>query len=262
MKKTYILLFSLLSILSACQKDEEAIWKSDGAGALRLELPAVQSESEIPVIQTKGTFGLDANDFLIQIDKRENAGTYTKHVGFKSYTEMIEAGMPLILPVGDYRVTASSYDKSTTEKRVSEVPYFEEIQDFQIEEKTITSIPTLTCTFESIGVELRLSEQFKKKVELEPQNYSYVVNVTSGETTWKFDPITNIKPAYLLDICDKLVVKVKVTLDGKLYPERTYYVSNPKTGKVSIHEYYLITLDAGAEAETKGIQLTTKCIGE
>lgn len=261
MKKTYILLFSLLSILSACQKDEETIWESDGAGALRLELPALQSESEIPVIVTKGTFGLDANEFLIQIDKKGNAGAYTKHVSFESYSAMIEAGMPLILPVGDYQVTARSYDKSATEKRVSEIPYFEEKQTFIIEEKTITSIPTLTCTFESVGVELRLSEQFKEKVESEPQNYSYSVDVTDGETAWGFDPVTNTKPAYFLDPCTNLVVKVKVTLSGMAYPERTYYVANSRTNKVSLREYYIITLDAGAEAETIGMQLTTKCIG-
>ena len=41
----------------------------------------------------------------------------------------------------------------------------------------------------------------------------------------------------------------------------TLLVFDSNTDKVSIGEYYIITLDAG-EAETKGLRLTTKCIGE
>ena len=55
MKKTYILLISILTFFSACQKEagvDDSF--SEGSGAFRLEQPSVQSETEIPVIVTKG----------------------------------------------------------------------------------------------------------------------------------------------------------------------------------------------------------------
>ena len=101
----------------------------------------------------------------------------------------------------------------------------------------------------------------KRSLEAEPLNYSYSVTVYDGEVSWTFDPDKHTKPAYYLDPCENLVLKVTVKLDGLTYPERTYYVCNRNTDKVSIGEYYIITLDAG-ETETKSLRLTTKCIGE
>ncbi len=262
MKKTYILLISILTLFSACRKEagmDDGF--GEGTGALRLERPSVQSETEIPVIVTKGSFGLEPSAFSIRIDRQGADGTYAKHTGFDSYSAMIDAGMPLVLPVGDYRVVASSYDQAAAGGRVSETPYFEGRQEFVIEEKTVTSVPAFTCTFESVGVELRLSDRFKAKIEAEPLNYSYSVTVYDGEVSWTFDPDKHTKPAYFLDDCESLSLKVTVTLDGRTYPVRTYYVCNSETGKVSTGEYYMITLDTG-ETETKGLRLTTKCIGE
>lgn len=264
MKKTYILLISILTFFSACQREagiDDGF--GEGSGAFRLEQPFVQSETEIPVIVTKGSFGLEPSAFPIRINQQGADGIYTEHTGFVSYSAMIDSGMPLVLPVGDYQVTASSYDKSAVTGRVSETPYFEGSQAFVIEEKTVTSVPAFTCTFQSVGVELRLSDQFKAKLDAEPFNYSYSVAVSDGGASWIFDPTTNTKPAYFLDACENLVVKATVTLDGRTYQERTYYVANTATGKVSLREYYIITLDAGAEEEeTKSLRLTTKCIGE
>ena len=87
------------------------------------------------------------------------------------------------------------------------------------------------------------------------------MTVYDGEVSWTFDPDKHTKPAYYLDPCENLVLKVTVKLDGLTYPERTYYVCNRNTDKVSIGEYYIITLDA-RETETKSLRLTTKCIGE
>ena len=263
MKKTYILFLTVIIFLAACQKEENSRSDSfgEGSGAFRLEQPSVQSEKEIPVIVTKGSFGLEPSAFSIRIDQQGTDGTYMKHTSFVSYSAMIDSGMPLVLPVGDYQVVASSYDQAAAEGRVSETPYFEGKQDFVIEEKTVTSVPAFTCTFESVGVEIRLSDQFKAKLEAEPLNYSYSVTVYDGEASWTFDPDKHTKPAYFLNDCKDLVLKVTVKLDNLTYPERTYYVCNSNTDKVSIGEYYIITLDAG-EAETKGLRLTTKCIGE
>lgn len=100
-----------------------------------MEQPSVQSEKEIPVIVTKGSFGLEPSAFSIRIDQQGTDGTYMKHTSFVSYSAMIDSGMPLILPVGDYQVVASSYDQAAVDGRVSEIPYFEGKQDFVIEEK-------------------------------------------------------------------------------------------------------------------------------
>lgn len=78
---------------------------------------------------------MDANTFPIRIDQQGADGTYTKHTSFVSYSAMIDSGMPLVLPVGDYQVVVSSYDQAAAEGRVSETPYFEGKQDFVIEEK-------------------------------------------------------------------------------------------------------------------------------
>ena len=166
MKKTYILLISILTLFSACQKEARIDdGFGEGSGAFRLEQPSVQSEKEIPVIVTKGSVGVEPSAFSIRIDQQGTDGTYTKHTSFVSYSAMIDSGMPLILPVGDYQVVASSYDQAAVDGRVSEIPYFEGKQDFVIEEKTVTSVPAFTCTFESVGVEIRLSDQFKAMLE-------------------------------------------------------------------------------------------------
>lgn len=247
-----------LFFMAGCQKEEEreGVRIEDGFGALRLEL--LEMQTDIPVIQTKGSFGLEPTAFPIRIDMYES-GVYKEQVSFESYSAMIDAGMPLVLPVGDFRVTATSYDKEAADGRVSEMSYFEGGHEFMIEEKTVTSVPELVCKFKSVGVELALSEQFKKKIEAEPLNYSYAVKVGNGTASWTFGPTEHTKPAYFLDACDELLVKVSVKLDGLEYPERTYRIRNDATGKVAIGEYYLITLDAGEEEEAP--QLQTQCIG-
>ena len=242
-------------LLSACEEERlpAESW-ADGTGGLRLEQPEMQSETDIPVIVTRSGFGLEPGSFPIRIEQKEGENSYTTYTTFVSYNAMLDSGMPLVLPVGDYRVVATSYEASDAGSGVSETPYLEGSQEFVIEEKTVTSVPKLLCTFKSVGVELRLSEQFATLLEEHPAWYSYSVTVFSGDASWTFNE-TNTAPAYFLDGCEELVVKVRVTLDSRDYPERTYYVSND--GAVRTGEYYIITLDAGPDAA----QLATKCIG-
>lgn len=256
MKHLYFFIVVSVLLLAAC--GEERLpgegWDG-GTGGLRLELPEVQSESDIPVIVTRSGFGLEPGSFPIRIEQKVGENRYTTYTSFVSYNAMLDSGMPLVLPVGDYRVVATSYEASAAGgSGVPETPYFEGSREFVIEEKTVTSVPKLLCTFESVGVELRLSEQFAALLEEHPAWYSYSVTVFSGDASWTFNE-TNTAPAYFLDGCEELVVKVLVTLDGREYPERTYYVSN--NGAVRTGEYYIITLDAGPDAA----QLATKCIG-
>lgn len=64
-----------------------------------------------------------------------------------------------------------------------------------------------------------MSDQFKAKLEAEPLNYSYSVTVYDGEVSWTFDPDKHTKPAYYLDPCENLVLKVTVKLDGLTYQD-------------------------------------------
>ena len=255
MKHLYFFMTVSALLLSACEEERlpAESW-ADGTGGLRLEQPEMQSETDIPVIVTRSGFGLEPGSFPIRIEQKEGENRYTTYTTFVSYNAMLDSGMPLVLPVGDYRVVATSYEASDAGSGVSETPYLEGSQEFVIEEKTVTSVPKLLCTFKSVGVELRLSEQFATLLEEHPAWYSYSVTVFSGDASWTFNE-TNTAPAYFLDGCEELVVKVRVTLDSRDYPERTYYVSND--GAVRTGEYYIITLDAGPDAA----RLATKCIG-
>ena len=255
MKHLYVFITASALLLSACGEERLPGEGFDtGTGGLRLEQPEMQSETDIPVIVTRSGFGLEPGSFPIRIEQKEGENSYTTYTTFVSYNAMLDSGMPLVLPVGNYRVVATSYEASDAGSGVSETPYFEGSQEFVIEEKTVTSVPKLLCTFESVGVELQLSEQFRNLLETQPLNYKYTVSVQAGTTSWTFNQ-TNTAPVYFLTGCEELVVKVSVTLDGMPYPERTYRVANE--GSVRTGEYYIITLDAGPDAA----QLATKYIG-
>lgn len=255
MKHLYFFMTVSALLLSACEEERlpAESW-ADGTGGLRLEQPEMQSETDIPVIVTRNGFGLEPGSFPIHIEQEDGNGSYSTYTSFVSYNAMLDSGMPLVLPVGDYRVVATSYEASDAGSGVSKTPYFEGSQEFVIEEKTVTSVPKLLCTFESVGVELQLSEQFRNLLETQPLNYRYTVSVQAGTASWTFNQ-TNTAPVYFLNGCEELVVKVSVKLDNLPYPERTYRVANE--GCVRTGEYYIITLDAGPDAA----QLATKCIG-
>lgn len=253
MKSNYILvtLLFLCGLLNSCQKDEGQTFFDTNMGGLKLNLPVLEEETDIPVI-TKGAFGMDANDFHVIIYKTDDYGgvDLSAYKSFESYSALVDSGFPILLPQGSYRIKACSYD---SEKQVSDVPYFEGIQDFVIQEKTVTNV-SVECMFESIGVELKLSERFADLLEKHPANYAYKVTVSNGFASQLFDT-DNTKPAYFTATCDYLTVKVSVILDGFVYPERTYRLTNENVSP-QLGEYYLITLDAGNEE----LKLMTKKI--
>ena len=169
MKHLYVFITASALLLSACGEERLPGEGFDtGTGGLRLEQPEMQSETDIPVIVTRSGFGLEPGSFPIRIEQKEGENSYTTYTTFVSYNAMLDSGMPLVLPVGNYRVVATSYEASDAGSGVSETPYFEGSQEFVIEEKTVTSVPKLLCTFESVGVELQLSEQFRNLLETQP----------------------------------------------------------------------------------------------
>jgi len=255
MKKTllYTLLFPLFAAFTACSEATDAdnpFAYPDGMGGLRLE-NKTSTQITIPVITKSANFDdVVVDDFYLGILNKADGSVIKEFDTFSSLVDS-EDGLPLLLPHGEYTAISSSFKKG--EMKVSDAPYFVDQQDFVIEEKKTTNV-TLKCTFESLGVELELSEQFKKKLEEEPNNYGYEVTVSNGVADWDFS-IDKMAPGYFLDPCDELVVKVRVRLgsSNQWYPERTYRLKNdgvsPKLG-----EYYIIRLDAGKEEEVYSLR--------
>lgn len=254
MKKTllYTLLFPLFAAFTACSEATDAdnpFAYPDGMGGLRLE-NKTSTQITIPVITKSANFDdVEVDDFYLGILNKADGSVVKEFDTFSSLVNS-EDGLPLILPHGEYTAISSSFKKGET--KVSDAPYFVDQQDFVIEEKTTTNVE-LKCTFESLGVELVLSEQFKKKLEEAPDNYGYKVTVSNGVADWEFTPEQK-NPGYFLDPCNELIVKVTVRLgsSNQWYPERTYRVkndrNNPETSP-KLGEYYIINLDAGEQEE-------------
>lgn len=254
----YTLFLPLFAVFTACSEgmDSDNSPYADGMGGLRLANSA-STNITIPVITKSADFSeINANEFNVRI--LDDKGSVVKE--FETFSTLVEAGFPLILPQGSYRAIACSYKLGDT--KVSETPYFVDEQGFPIEEKK-TSDVRLKCTYQSLGVELVLSNQFKALIEQSPNDYSYKVTVSNGLADWEFNP-DKMTPGYFTDPCDELIVKVTVRLgsSNEWYPERTYRVvndeNNPNTPP-ELGEYYIIRLDAGEEEEAlKSIALTEK----
>lgn len=244
--KLYTLLFLILGLLSACGEDRNMdnmlSSYADGMGGLNLK-NNTSTHITIPVITKSADFtDIEAANFYVGI--LDASGKEVKK--FDTFTELLEEGQPLVLPYGTYTVISSSFEKGDT--KVSKNPYFFDKQEkIVIEEKKTTNV-TLNCKFKSIGVELVLSEQFKKKLEEKPNDYEYKIVVSNGIAEWAFTP-DKMEPGYFLDACDELVTTVSVRLGSdKWYPDRIHRIKNngmsPQLG-----EYYIIRLDAGEQEE-------------
>lgn len=220
----------------------------ENTGGLNM-IAGMSTEQVIPVITRSADFSdVSVDDFYIKI--LDDKGEVAKE--FASLTAMHDEGLPVILPTGNYTAFASSFKPDG--KEYSNGPYFEVeggSHPFVIEEKRTTQV-TLKCVYKSLGVELVLSDQFQGLLEEEPENYDYKVNVSNGTASYEFSK-DEMKPVYFLKGCEELVVKVTMTMGGKVYPERVWRITNqgdtPKTG-----EYYIIRLDAGDQPETVSLR--------
>lgn len=264
MKHTkYILICFLMAMaFASCSNDDatSADTFAKGEGALRMDVPAPQAFDEIKVVNTKSGFAIDPNQMMMMFTQQQADGTYAPYKTFDTYSNFILAGSPMVMPVGKYRVVASSFDVSKITDRVSDAPYFEGSRDFPVEEKQITNITSISCSFMSVGVEVKPSDRLLAKITAEPANYSYDITVANGTASWTFDSAAKTAPAYFLDASSELIVKVSIVLDGTAYPQRTYYVNNSATGKVSIGEYYILNIDSDTTDLTKALDVSAKCL--
>lgn len=259
MKQTifYYTLTILSACLLSCSNDPEENVLPDGMGLVNLNVGA-PTDIEIPIYTKAGDnlfADVNVNDFYVAINHKEDG---TPFKSFESYQELRETS-PLIIPVGTYDVLASSFERKDI--KVSADPYFLGTSRFVVENQR-TSDVEFKCTFQSIGVELRISDQFKEKLEKEPLNYAYEVTVSNGEASWKFSrdgEEEEMNTGYFLDACKKLKIEVRVRLgsSNSWYSTRTFYKDNNNgEGECCLGEYYIINLDAGTE-ERSAVLLTT-----
>lgn len=243
--------FALLCTAGCSQnEDDNTPVFPDNAGGLNV-VANMSTEQVIPVITRAADFSdVSADDFYIKI--LNDNGEVAKE--FATLSAMRDEGLPVILPTGSYTAFAASFKPDGI--KVSQNPYFEVeggSHPFVIEEKRTTQV-TLKCVYKSLGVELVLSDQFQDLLEKESENYDYKVNVSNGSASYEFSK-DEMKPAYFLEGCEELVVRVVVTMGGRVYPERVWRITNngnaPKTG-----EYYIIRLDAGEQPETVSLRST------
>lgn len=230
-----ILLLSLFCMLAAsCQKDMDDTALPEGCGGLNLRTVAVEDSSEITIIRTK-SFDMDVTTFQVEIINLITGETVKKYT---SYQEMLDGERPMVvLPVGSYKVYIYSCEP---ENGVYDKPYFMAEQNFEIEDKTVTTVDKLVCKFSNVGVDIRMSDNFNY---LFSDNYSIIVeNGQNGKVTYTRENKGQIIYFDRIGESIKLTVTVQPKNAGEPYPTRTYYVKNGN-GNPSIGEYYIITFD-------------------
>lgn len=252
--KSVLVFFSAMIAFSCEEKGNLKPEIPSGMGTLNIQ-PTAETDIQIPVITTRSSDLFpeqDVNTYYLSI-----TGETDKE--YEQFSDLVDEGLPLELPIGDYEITASSFKKENT--LVSKEPYFVKTEKFKIEDKTTTNL-SLKCTFESIGVVVKPSEDFQKLLDAKPYNYAFEVDVYNGEPEavisffekQELDEAkqTQLEPAYFLDAPEDgyLQVKVRVKLGAAndWYPERTYYLNN-NGQPAELGQYYIITIDAGPHVQ-------------
>ena len=258
MKQNIISLITFCGLVfSSCSMQENLKPEiPSGMGSLNIQ-PTAETDIQIPVITTRSSDLLpeqDVNTYYLSI-----TGETDKE--YEQFSDLVDEGLPLELPVGDYTITVSSFKRDGVS--ISEKPYFFKTESFKIEDKTTTNL-SLKCTFKSIGVIVRPSEEFQKLLDDESTSlaYAFEADVYNGDSDvklsfyqWKNDGEAvnkKLDPGYFLDEpqSGKLKVKVRVRLNSinKWYPERTYYLDN-NGQPAELGQYYIITVDAGPHVQ-------------
>ena len=257
MKYIYDVLLIISSVLLfSCQNtsEEEVSFTKKNVGGLRLTSLDINT-IDIPVVSTKAAdFSmLDKENFILKFYKEDgseytggvedvnSSGKPTISYSGKTLKELKELGMPLLFPVGTYKVEAFSYKK---ENILENKPYFWGEKDFTIDEHQVRDA-TIECKFKSIGVEIVLHNDF-----LYFFDDSYKITVSNGlGTEFTFDKGNqNIRYFTEEDIPYlKLQVECR-TKDNLVYPVRSYYLN--KDGKEPVFngdspylgEHFIITI--------------------
>lgn len=226
---------SILLLLCACfyscqtEVENEHTFTTPNIGGLNFQTFAVDT-TDIPIIMTKAPdFGvLNKEDFIVRFythDGSEYTGGITnseidgsqstnKYSG-KTLRRLREMGMPLLFPIGEYTMKAFSYDSIAV---LVDKPYFMGETTFTIEEHVVNDA-TVVCRYQSVGAEVRLSDDF---LSFFKDNYKIIISNGLGSSQ-TFDK-DNQSIFYFTENCDYLKVVVECeTKDNLIYNPRTYY---------------------------------------
>lgn len=257
MKYLYNILCFISSILLfSCQNssDEDVEFIEKNIGGLRLTSLDINT-IDIPVVSTKAAdFSmLDKEEFILKFYK-EDGSEYTGGVedanssgkpiipyNGKTLKELKELGMPLLFPVGVYKVEAFSYKKDNV---LVNKPYFWGETEFTIDEHQVRDV-TIECKFRSIGIEVVLHNDF-----LNFFDDTYKVTVSNGlGSSFVFSKDNQNIHYFTEEDIPYLKVQVECrTKDNLVYPVRSYYFN--KEGKEPefnndapyLGEHFIITI--------------------
>ena len=238
-----ILLLSVLSMLAvSCQKDgveNGDIPENSG----RFSLQSLGIDDEIQVVGTKA-FGMDANTFIVELvgTGEENKDA---HLTFESFSELKKQDY-ITLPVGRYTVKA--YSRAKVDGGVYDDPYFYgENTEVVILEKKITTVPAINCTFQSVAVDINLTQSFNA---LFADNYQMkVINGAGKECLFTKDNAGHV--IYFDDLTGglRLEYTVQAKSQSNAYPTRTKELQ--KRGNAPAPNDYYIVEFTGEDPDTK-----------
>lgn len=156
--KTKILSFFVVAAmalgLASCSESWEP--KTDKTGQLALSSLGVEVAGGEDVINSNvnprpSRAEVDLKPFVVRIYK-DNGDLYSQ----MTYGEMPEI---ITLPVGNYSVKVSSHE---VKKAEWEHPLFEGEKSFKIEDSKITNVGSIKCTFASLKVSVRFTDDLRK----------------------------------------------------------------------------------------------------
>ncbi|MDF9831116.1 DUF4493 domain-containing protein [Parabacteroides sp. PF5-6] len=225
--------------LSSCGADSDEAFTFSGPdkGGLRLQLPALDPSEPIVISKAADFTLIDPADFVIEIYKKGEDNYYKR---FETFTDMQAEGTPLELPVGEYTVKAFSCDPDP----VMDMPYFCGSTDLRIEAHSISQA-TVECRYESLGVEIILTDAFRNF-------FADIYQITVEQDTGISAVLIKHSPSRIYFTNDCLYLKVTIECtpkNGDASTARVYYFNRegedpdfngdgPFKG-----EYFMITID-------------------
>lgn len=243
MKKTASLCLALLCMalcFSSCGTDQEEGFPFSGpnTGGLHLLLPAIDQSDPIVISKAADFSRLDPEQFVIEIYRAGESAYYKR---FETFMQMQQEGTPLELPVGNYTVKAFTCDP---EPVMRDIPYFYGEAELRIEPHAISQA-TIECRYESLGVEIVLTEAFRSFFS---DDYQVTVEQENGSSA----TLTKESPDRIYFTQDCLYLKVTIACkpkNGEAYSPRVYYFNregeDPVFGEDGPFkgEYFIITID-------------------
>ena len=194
----YTLLFPLFTAFTSCGEDAEMNRSSyvDGTGGLSLK-NNTPTQITIPVITKSADFtDIEVDNFYVGI--LDENGAVVKE--FDTFTDMKAAGLPLILPCGDYSAIASSYKLEEQPNNYHyEVKVSNGVADWTFsKEKTDVGYFIDACDELVVKVKVRLGDdkwypERTYRVKNDDNNPAtspklgeyYIINLDAGETPEK-----------------------------------------------------------------------------